>query len=52
MVKHSLPIKAALELPYIQNHITFAKAESRLFESFVCKLETAAALPPYNQERI
>jgi len=49
MVKHSLPIKAALELPYIQNHITFAIAESMLFESFVCKLETAAALPPYNQ---
>ena len=49
MAKHILSKKAALELLYAQNHTVSTTAESRLFESFVCKLGTAADLPLCNQ---
>jgi len=39
IVKHTSPMESDLELPYTQNHSTFAVAEYRTFESFVCKLE-------------
>ena len=48
IVKHTSPMESDLELPYVQNHSTFAIAEYRTFESFVCKLGIAAAWAVYD----